>query len=98
MYQSQSLAVQLLNSLYARRHCSDKAHVRQIMPLTSAGQTMSVPWAMQMKAISIGEPSRMVQTLTGAILGCGGWVLSRGANDTGKVSMLIEFERQICVE
>jgi hypothetical protein len=59
---------------------------------------MSVPWAMQMKAISIEEPSRMVQTLTGAILGCGGWVLSRGANDTGTVSMLFEFERQACVE
>jgi hypothetical protein len=53
---------------------------------------------MQMKAISIEEPSRLVQTLTGAILGCGGWVLSRGANDTGVVNMLFEFERQTCVE
>ena len=59
---------------------------------------MSVPWAMQMKAISIEEPSRLVQSLTGAILGCGGWVLSRGANDTGTVSMLFEFERQACVD
>ena len=53
---------------------------------------------MQMKAISIEEPSRLVQTLTGAILGCGGWVLSRGANDTGTVNMLFEFERQACVD
>ncbi len=53
---------------------------------------------MEMKAISIEEPSRLVQNLTGAILGCGGWVLSRGANDTGTVSMLFEFERQACVE
>lgn len=53
---------------------------------------------MQMKAISIEEPSRLVQTLTGAILGCGGWVLSRGANDTGTISMLFEFERQACVD
>jgi len=59
---------------------------------------MCIPWAMQMKAISIEEPSRLVQTLTGAILGCGGWVLSRGANDTGTVSMLFEFERQACVD
>jgi hypothetical protein len=44
------------------------------------------------------EPGRLVQTLTGAILGCGGWVLSRGANDTGMVSMLFEFERQACLE
>ena len=59
---------------------------------------MSIPWAMEMKAVSIEEPSRLVQTLTGAILGCGGWVLSRGANDTGTVSMLFEFERQACVD
>ena len=53
---------------------------------------------MEMKAVSIEEPSRLVQTLTGAILGCGGWVLSRGANDTGMVSMLFEFERKACVD
>lgn len=53
---------------------------------------------MQMRAISLEEPSRLVQTLTGAILGCGGWVLSRGANDTGGVNMLFEFERQSCVD
>ena len=63
-----------------------------------AGPSISVPWAMQMKAISIEEPARLVQTLTGAILGCGGWVLSRGASDTGMVTMLFEFERQACVD
>ena len=62
------------------------------------GQVITVPWAMQMKAISIEEPSRLVQTLTGAILGCGGWVLSRGASDAGAVTMLFEFERQACVD
>jgi hypothetical protein len=62
------------------------------------GQAFTIPWAMQMKAVSTAEPSRLVQTLTGAILGCGGWVLSRGANDTGCVSMLFEFERQACVD
>jgi hypothetical protein len=77
---------------------SDKADVRLTLPTRDAGQTMSIPWAMQMKAISIEEPSRLVQSLTGAILGCGGWVLSRGANDTGTVNMLFEFERQACVE
>jgi hypothetical protein len=53
---------------------------------------------MQMRAVSIEDPARLVQTLTGAILGCGGWVLSRGANDTGTVNMLFEFERQACVD
>jgi hypothetical protein len=59
---------------------------------------MSIPWAMEMKAISIEEPARLVQMLTGAILASGGWVLSRGANDSGTVSMLFEFERQVCVD
>ncbi|MGA3160764.1 MAG: hypothetical protein ABSC77_06065 [Terracidiphilus sp.] len=72
--------------------------MRLTLPTHDAGQTMSIPWAMQMKAISIEEPSRLVQSLTGAILGCGGWVLSRGANDTGTVNMLFEFERQACVD
>jgi hypothetical protein len=68
------------------------------MPDHNAERAMSIPWAMQMKAVSIEEPSRLVQTLTGAILGCGGWVLSRGASDSGTVTMLFEFERQACVD
>jgi len=68
------------------------------MPQQLADQLMTVPWALEMKAIAVEEPCRLVQTLTGAILGTGGWVLSRGSNDTGKVSMLFEFERRACVE
>lgn len=68
------------------------------MPDFDVVQAASIPWAMQMKAISAEDPARLVQTLTGAILGCGGWVLSRGANDTGTVNMLFEFERQACVD
>jgi len=64
---------------------------------TGVGQ-VSIPWAMQMRAISAEEPARLIQTLTGAILGCGGWVLSRGASDTGAVTMLFEFERAACVD
>ena len=62
------------------------------------GHIMSVPWAMEMNGISKEGPERLVQTLTGAILGCGGWVIRRGANDTGKVNLLFEFERQVCVD
>ncbi len=72
--------------------------MRRAMLEKSTGAAMRIPWAMQMKAVSIEEPGRLVQTLTGAILGCGGWVLSRGANDTGTVSMLFEFERHACVD
>lgn len=68
------------------------------MPETIASEMTEAPWAIQMKAVSIEEPSRLVQMLTGAILGCGGWVLSRGASDTGTINMLFEFERKACVE
>jgi hypothetical protein len=72
--------------------------MRLTIPDQEAGRVINIPWAMEMKAISIEEPCRLVQNLTGAILACGGWVLSRGASDTGTVSMLFEFERQACVE
>lgn len=51
-----------------------------------------------MNAISQEEPSRLVKTVTGAILGCGGWVLSRSATENGLIEMLFEFERQSCLE
>lgn len=63
-----------------------------------AEQAVNTPWALRMKAVSVEEPSRLVQSLTGAILGCGGWVLSRGANDVGLINMLFEFERRACVD
>ena len=98
MFKSRSNAVPLLRTRYAVWSGSDRAGMRPTMPDHDTGQAISIPWAMQMKAVSIEEPGRLVQTLTGAILGCGGWVLSRGANDTGTVSMLFEFERQACVD
>ena len=51
-----------------------------------------------MKAVSVAEPGTLVKLVTGAILGCGGWVLSRGANDSGTVSLLFEFERRQCID
>jgi hypothetical protein len=61
-------------------------------------RTTTIPWALEMKAVSQEEPSRLVKTLTGGILGCGGWVLSRGASDSGTVNLLFEFERQACLD
>ena len=63
-----------------------------------SGRSSSLPWALEMKAVSAEEPSRLVKMLTGGILGCGGWVLSRGASDSGTVTMLFEFERQACLD
>lgn len=59
---------------------------------------VTVPWALEIKAVSHVEPSQLVRTLSGAILGCGGWVLSRGASDTGRVTLLFEFERGACLD
>jgi len=77
---------------------SDKMVLKLSAFTRDEGQIMSTPWATGMKATAIEEPARLVPTLAGAILGCGGWVLSRGANDAGAVKILFEFERQACVE
>lgn len=68
------------------------------MPDRGSIQSASIPWVMRMKAVSTEEPSQLVRLLTDAILCCGGWVLSRSANDTGMINVLFEFERQTCVE
>jgi hypothetical protein len=98
MYRCESAAVPLRNSLEAALRRSDNANMTLTEPTHEEAHLQSMPWAMQMRAISAEHPTMLVQTLTGAILGCGGWVLCRGANDTGTVSMLFEFERHICVE
>lgn len=56
------------------------------------------PLALQMRAISTEEPGRLMKSITGAILGCGGWVLSRSASDSGLIDVLFEFERRSCLE
>jgi len=72
--------------------------MRQASIVPDALQSVGIPWALQMKAISTEEPGRLVKSLTGAILACGGWVLSRSANDTGLIDILFEFERPSCLE
>lgn len=77
---------------------ADKQNVRpQPIPRDEV-QAVAIPWAMQVRAISSEEPSRLVKTVTGAILACGGWMLSRSATDTGLIDLLFEFERRSCLE
>jgi hypothetical protein len=66
--------------------------------MSSLEMNATPPWAIELRAVSAEEPNRLVQALSGAIKGCGGWVLSRGANDAGVVNLLFEFERQACIE
>jgi hypothetical protein len=98
MFQTWSSSVRLRNSFQATVSFSDNLVVKMKMPAHFEGQATHVPWAMQMKAISSEDPAGLARILTGAILGCGGWVLSRGTNDTGTVTMLFEFERQACLD
>jgi hypothetical protein len=98
LFQRRSSGVPLRDRFDARQSLTDKREVRNGTAIQTRNQAITIPWAMQMKAVSTEEPSRLVQLLTGAILGCGGWVLSRGTNDTGMVNMLFEFERQACVD
>jgi len=72
--------------------------MRQASIFHDALQPGPIPWALQMKAISRDEPSRAVKSLSGAILACGGWVLSRSASETGLIEILFEFERRSCLE
>lgn len=72
--------------------------MKQASILREALQPGLIPWALQLKAISKEEPCRLVRTLSGAILGCGGWILSRSAADEGVIDILFEFERHSCLE
>ena len=67
-------------------------------PKRAPDRPAAMPWALEIQAVSSVEPSHLVRSLTGAILGCGGWVLTRSMSDSGRVSILFEFERQACVE
>jgi hypothetical protein len=72
--------------------------VRQQQTPRNQLHPVEIPWALQFRAISNEEPSRLVKTVTGAILGCGGWMLSRSATDSGLIDLLFEFERRSCLE
>ena len=77
---------------------SDKAGMRGNWAGWRMGKPTGIPWALEMRAVSAQEPSRLVKILTGGILGCGGWVLSRGVTDSGTVNLLFEFERHACLD
>lgn len=98
MFQSRAGTVQVLNSRDDHLRLSDNAGVRTYVQQRTMDAAVSFPWALEMKAVSVEEPSHLVRTLTGAILACGGWVLSRGSSDTGVVNILFEFERRVCVD
>ena len=56
-----------------------------------------MPWMLKLSALSEQEPARLLHFLSGTVLGCGGWVLSRSYSDR-EVLMNFEFERSGCLE
>ena len=54
-------------------------------------------WLLRLTALCSDDPARTVRTLTGALLACGGWVLTR-SHETGAFALDFEFVRAACVE
>lgn len=62
--------------------------------------TFGVPLQPEVRLISHCDdaPERMVYYLTGAVLACGGQILSRRFHSDGSAALECEFERSFCVE
>ena len=54
-------------------------------------------WLLQLSALCADDPARTVRILTGALLACGGWVLTR-THEKGAFAIDFEFARAACVE
>ena len=52
---------------------------------------------LRLTALSPEDPARTVRVLTGALLACGGWVLTR-TDEKGFAALDFEFARAACVE
>jgi hypothetical protein len=57
-----------------------------------------VDWDLRLTATCADDPQRLMRFLTGAVLSCGGWVLSRSmpGSDTAEISF--EFARNATLE
>lgn len=54
-------------------------------------------WNLRLSALSADEPERLVRFLTGALLSCGGWVLTR-STQLSAAELTFEFARASCIE
>lgn len=55
-------------------------------------------WALRLTALSADEPERLARFLTGALLTCGGWILTRSIQGNQAAELDFEFARASCVE
>ena len=58
---------------------------------------ISAGWMLRLTALSPDDPARTVRVLTGALLACGGWVLTR-TQEKDVAALDFEFARAACVE
>ncbi|MBV8631277.1 MAG: hypothetical protein JOZ83_10160 [Silvibacterium sp.] len=73
------------------RH-SDQANVRH------GYESEDCPgWLLRLTAACAEDPAKAVRILTGALLACGGWVLTR-SHEKGAFAVDFEFARAACVE
>jgi hypothetical protein len=57
-----------------------------------------VDWDLRLTATSPEDPQRVMRFLTGAVLSCGGWVLSRSMDGSDTVEISFEFARAVSLE
>lgn len=55
-------------------------------------------WELQLIALCAEDAPRTIRFLTGAIMACGGDVISRRFDAAGETSIEFEFVRAVCVE
>lgn len=55
-------------------------------------------WSLRLTALSADDPERLVRYLTGALLACGGWVLTRTTQGREAAELDFEFARAACVD
>lgn len=55
-------------------------------------------WNLRLTALSADDPERLVRFLTGALLSCGGWVLTRTTQGNEAAELDFEFARGACVD
>lgn len=57
-----------------------------------------IDWDLTLTGFDSGDRQRTIRFLSGAIIGCGGWVLSRSLDASDSAEITFEFARVISVE
>jgi hypothetical protein len=58
----------------------------------------STGWCLKLTALSADDPQRLVRFLSGVLLACGGWILTRSTHGNDQAELDFEFARAGCIE